>query len=742
MAQYRFLVTAPRGVAAILCDELRQLGVDQPRRHREQVWFDGSIELGSRVCLWSRLASRVVLFLRQIDPATLDSIRDGVRAIPWREHLRPGGTLRVDFMGTNDLIRHTLFGAQSVKDAIVDHYRERGLERPSVDLDQPDSRVYVRIDGNRATIGLDLSGGGLHRRGYRLESGAAPLRENLAAAILRFTHWQHQPVQGEPLTQGEPLLDPLCGSGTFLIEAGMMAADIAPGLHRQENPLPHWPALTNASWQQLQAEMVARAQTGLDRLVRFPQPLIGFEIDARTVTKAQANVARAGLAGCIRIEQSSLEQLLAAVPHQALAGLTQGLLLTNPPYGHRSGAMDRVHTIQAQLHDLLSRSSLFQGWRGAVISCAEEESPTPFPEQTGWQAIQSLNNGPLVCQLWSWQPRQSRRPIATTTPPPQPAANGVEAPLAAVDFANRLRNNRQRLKSWLRREEIQCYRLYDADLPEYAVAIDIYGEHVHIQEYQAPSSIDPAKAAERLQQVLITVPQVLDVAPTHIHLKTRAPQKGSSQYRKMADVGQLLTVTEGGLQFLVNLPDYLDSGLFLDHRRTRALIRELASGGSFLNLFAYTGSASVYAAAGGARRTTTVDLSHTYLDWARRNMGLNGFQEQRHSFIEADCLAWIAAAPERYDLIFLDPPTFSNSKKMSSHLDLQRDHAALLMRTMELLNPGGILLFSSNYARFKLDRPALPDGWDYQDLSRATLSPDFNRKARHHHCWRIQRVVK
>ncbi|MBF0158447.1 MAG: bifunctional 23S rRNA (guanine(2069)-N(7))-methyltransferase RlmK/23S rRNA (guanine(2445)-N(2))-methyltransferase RlmL [Magnetococcales bacterium] len=742
MTHHRFLVTAPRGITAILYDELRELGVTQPHRNREQIWFDGSIALGYRVCLWSRLASRVILFLRQIDGISLDSLRDGIKSVPWQDHLHPDGRLRVDFVGTNDQIRHTLFGAQMVKDALVDSYRDRGVSRPTIDLDQPDHRIHVRIDGHRATIGLDLSAGGLHRRGYRLESGAAPLRENLAAALLRLAGWRFQP------SSAEPLLDPLCGSGTFLIEAGMMAADIAPGLNRQGQSLSHWLDLPDALRRQMREEMVERAQNGLHQLDRMQLPLIGFELDELTVAKAQANLARAGLTGQVHIEQNSLQQLLATIPPQQLAGVTHGLLLTNPPYGHRTGSIDRVHIIQAQLHELLSNSSLFRQWRGAVINCAMDDSPTPFQTGTGWQAEPStLHNGPLACQLWLWQPRQQHQPVPATqsslSQPGslyQPAVVPVSPP-PAVDLANRLRNNQKRLKNWLRREAIQCYRLYDADLPEYAVAVDIYGDRVHIQEYQAPATIEPAKAAERLQQVLVTVSQVLEVSPSHIHLKQRAPQKGANQYGKMADTGQLVAVAEDGLQFLVNLSDYLDSGLFLDHRRTRAMIRSMAAGRSFLNLFGYTGSATVYAAAGGARSTTTVDLSRTYLDWARRNMALNGFQQPHHELIQADCLLWIAASEASYDLIFLDPPTFSNSKRMRSHLDLQRDHVALLMQTMGLLNPDGILLFSSNYARFRLDRDALPDGWRYQDLSRATRSPDFDRKTRYHHCWRIERMA-
>jgi 23S rRNA (guanine2445-N2)-methyltransferase / 23S rRNA (guanine2069-N7)-methyltransferase len=229
-------------------------------------------------------------------------------------------------------------------------------------------------------------------------------------------------------------------------------------------------------------------------------------------------------------------------------------------------------------------------------------------------------------------------------------------------------------------------------------------------------------------------------------LKVRRQQRGADQYQRVAERDEFLEVREGGLRFLVNLTDYLDTGLFLDHRSTRALIRELAPGRHFLNLFAYTGTATVYAAAGGAKSTTSVDLSTNYLDWARRNLELNGLSGPQHGFVRADCLAWLEEAATRarretpassaYDLIFLDAPTFSNSKKMESDLDLQRDHVRLIRTAATLLSPEGILLFSTNFRRFKLD-PVLIEEFDVRDITKKTLPPDFERNPRLHTCYRI-----
>lgn len=309
-------------------------------------------------------------------------------------------------------------------------------------------------------------------------------------------------------------------------------------------------------------------------------------------------------------------------------------------------------------------------------------------------------------------------------------------------FANRLKKNLKNLGRWLKREDIHCYRLYDADIPEYALAVDVYeGDRrwVHVQEYEAPKTVDSAKAQARLQDALAVIPGVLAIPQNQVFFKVRRQQKGAAQYEKLASSGEFHEISEGGNRFLVNFTDYLDTGLFLDHRITRGLLTDMAAGKRFLNLFAYTGSGTVYAARGGAVATTTVDMSKTYLDWAQRNMALNGFVGKQHEFIHANCLEWLDRAPatQRFGLIFLDPPSFSTSKRMEGTFDVQRDHVTLLKKTARLLEPDGILIFSNNLRRFKMDRSALA-ALDIEDISRATLPKDFERNPKIHNCWKIR----
>jgi 23S rRNA (guanine2445-N2)-methyltransferase / 23S rRNA (guanine2069-N7)-methyltransferase len=307
--------------------------------------------------------------------------------------------------------------------------------------------------------------------------------------------------------------------------------------------------------------------------------------------------------------------------------------------------------------------------------------------------------------------------------------------------ANRLRKNMRNLSRWLRNEDIHCYRLYDADIPEYAIAVDVYESErrlVHVQEYAPPKSVDPDKAQQRLEDALMAVMAVLELEDGQLFVKVRRQQKGSAQYEKLAASGEFHEVVEGGCRFFVNLRDYLDTGLFLDHRITRSMLSELASGKRFLNLFAYTGAGTVHAARGGASSTLTIDLSNTYLEWAKRNMALNGYIGSEHAFIQANCVDWLekASPKQKFGLIFLDPPSFSTSKRMTSVFDVQRDHVTLIRNCMKILEPDGVLIFSNNLRRFRMDFDAL-SGFSIEDISRKTLPKDFERNPRIHNCWRI-----
>lgn len=720
----QLFASCPPGVADLTAAELRECGATQLREFKLGVQFEGNLATAYRACLWSRTASRILLPLASFPAATPQALYDGVAALNWNEHLAPQGTLLVELSGTTSGITHTHFGALKTKDAIVDQFRSRTGQRPSISMDRPDLRIDVRLDRERATVSLDLSGESLHRRAYRARGVAAPLKENLAAAILLRCGWPAIAKDG-----GE-LVDPLCGSGTLPIEAALMALDIAPGSLRSHFGFIGWLGHDRELWSRVQKEAQDRRADAADsRIV-----LRGFDNDPAAVRAAIENVERAKLRRVVHVERRDLAQLTRE------SGDT-GLLVANPPYGERIGDQQRL----AGLYQLLGEKlrSQFEGWKAAVFT-----GNPPLAKNIGINARRShtLFNGRIECRLLRFDIAPADYQGAARPERTPAEEDAIRAQPGAQMFANRLRKNLKAAQEWSDREHVDCLRVYDADMPEYAFAIDSYSgggadeRWAFVQEYEPPRTVNQEAARLRRREVLAVIPEILKLPQERIHLRRRRQQKGASQYEKIAQQREFHVVREGPYRFLVNFQDYLDTGLFLDHRLTRQRIGETARDRRFLNLFAYTGTATVYAAGGGAAASTTLDMSNTYLDWAKRNLALNGLAGPQHGFIQADCLVWLQEQQDkqrRYDLIFVDPPTHSRSKRMAEDFDVQRDHVRLLALCAKLLAPQGMVLFSNNFTRFKLDHAAL-EQFAIEDLSAATLPWDFRRSPRIHQCFLLK----
>jgi len=713
-----WIATAPVGAASVLAEELAQFGASDIRERSHDVKFQGTLEVGYRACLWSRTATRVLLSLGSIDASSSKSVYEAVKRIDWRDHLAPGATLACDCSGGNESIRHTIYGSQLLKDAVCDNLRDATGERPNIKPERPDVLLHLHVEGPTALLSVDFSGESLHRRGYRSEGGRAPLKENVAAAVLLRAGWP------SVFERGGWLIDPMCGSGTFLTEGALIAADAAPALDRDYFGFTGWRGHDAELWEHLRAE--ARQRRGARPARRC---ILGSDADADAVRMTIANGERAGVADWLHVEKRPISEIV----HPAAGPGDVGLIVTNPPYGERIGAESGLPALYSELGSTLR--DRFQGWQAAILT-----GNPPLARNLGIYAKRTHRffNGTIECRLLRFDLNQAseQRPAEVVR------ADWSSRPGAQM-FANRLRKNLQRLDPWAEREHIDCFRVYDADMPEYAFAIDLYGRgmrHVYVQEYAPPKTVDQESARERRREALAVLPEVLAVPISHVHSRVRKPQKGSGQYEKHEDIAERHAVQEGGLKFWVNFRDYLDTGLFLDHRIVRGMLRDWAKGADFLNLFCYTGSATVYAAAGAARSTTSVDLSNTYLDWAHENLLLNGFGDPRHELYRADCLQWLEdqeAKGPRFDLIFVDPPTFSNSKRMEGVLDVQRDHVGMIRRSLKLLRPSGRLVFSTNYTRFKLDTEALSD-LRVEDISAQTIPKDFERHTRIHRCFSIK----
>ncbi|HIQ40226.1 MAG TPA: bifunctional 23S rRNA (guanine(2069)-N(7))-methyltransferase RlmK/23S rRNA (guanine(2445)-N(2))-methyltransferase RlmL [Sulfurivirga caldicuralii] len=732
-SQYHYFATAPAGGVELLAEELKSLGAQQCQLKPTGVEFSGELAVGYRAVLWSRVANRIYLRLANAVVDRPEALYAAVQGIDWSQHMTVETPFAVSFTGSGAGIKHTHFGALKIKDAIVDQFRGRCGMRPPVVTEGAHLAIHAHLHRGRLQVFIDLSGFGLHQRGYRQGVRfSAPLKENVAAAVLLRCGW---PTVAEA---GGALVDPMCGSGTFLVEAAWMVQQRAPQLNNVDRmSLLHWQGHVPALWQRLVAEAQERFAAHRHLLPK----MVGRDISAKSLAAAHRVLAQADLADQIQLQQA---------PLRAQHGLdaAQGLVVCNPPYGERLGVESELNDLYQQLGELLKR--YFVGWRAGVFTCRGDKVPL-----LGLRPLKQhpFRNGALECVLarYAIQPAHFRHPplqveqdLAVQVARRYPDMADSEG---ARMFANRLRKNLRRLKGWLKQAQVSAFRAYDADIPEYALAVDVYdtvddGRWVVVYEYAPPACVDPRKARRHLFEAMAVLPQVLAVTPEKIVYKVRQRQKGSKQYVKLAQRADFHQVVENGARLWVNFHDYLDTGLFLDHRLVRRKVARLSRAGRLLNLFCYTASASVEAAVAGAQASVSVDLSRTYLDWAARNFALNDLDRKQHTLIRVDVLRWLAQPPEkigRFDVIFLDPPSFSTSKRMQGTLDIQRDHVTLIEQAGQLLENEGHLVFSTNLRRFKLAAEQLENRWEIEDWTQTTLPPDFQRHRPIHQVWRLRR---
>ena len=708
MKKHTIVATCASGIEQLLASEIVPAGGSDIVETRGAVSFQGDLTCAYYLCLWSRFASKILIELDRFPVQDGQSLYDHVVRFAWEEHCDVTTTFAVDaVLTTSATLQHSHFAALKIKDALVDRFREKTGSRPSVSTSRPGIRINFFLDGSEAILSLDLSGESLHRRGYRVAGTKAPLKETLAAALVALSGW------GDTGEFAEAFVDPMCGTGTLLIEAALMAGDVAPGLSRSYFGFMGWKQHDPQLWENLVSEAIAREERASHRDWPF---IMGYDSDPVAVSAARKNIARAGLEDRIQVRQAELATLQ---PPRV-----RGILLTNLPYGERLSDPESAGYLYRALGRIAQER--FPQWRLGVF-IAKPELTDSF--QLSWNARHKLMNGPIPCRL------------LITDIAASPAAAGFVWTLQEKtpedgDFAHRLRKNLKKQLPWAIREEISCFRIYDRDLPEYNVSVDIYGKWLLVQEYAAPKEIAEEIARTRFQTVLKSLQMVLGIRSDRIFVRIRQRQKGKNQYQKTAARKKLFEVQEGRCRLLINLTDYLDTGLFLDHRPLRMMIHNESAGKRFLNLFAYTGTASVHAAAGGASSTTTVDLSENYLQWARMNLALNGFDVVTNHLVKADCLQWLAEDSGTYDLILVDPPTFSNTKKEKRVFDVQRDHERLILLAMKHLSRTGILYFSSNFRDFRLSQ-RITEQFQAKDITKSTIPPDFSRNARIHCCWQL-----
>lgn len=736
----KLIASCAFGLEAIVARELQSMQLETQITSPGQIEFSGGWSEIANANLWLRSADRISISVLEFDCTDFDTLFETVKSNPWLDWFRVDANVHVTGSSVKSQLSSVPAIQRTVKKAIVESLLLHSDELPETGVKY---RLHVALRDNVARLTLDTTGPSLHKRGYREIATRAPLKETLGAALVQLSFWR----------AGRPLIDPFCGGGTILIEAAMIGRNLAPGRNR---------TFASESWPQFPPEVWREAREQATSAIEsepLSVRLIGYDIHPGALSLARRNAEAAGVADDIHFQRGDFANLTSKREY--------GTIITNPPYGDRIES-DELRQLYESMplvlrglptwsHYIFTAYPNFEALIGKQadrrrklyngrIECTYYQFHGPKPgtkQQISDQSVEAeaLNaNGPRPVGEVAPQPASA----SSFTSEAQPAFGGPSPRLEEQKkiFANRLQKRARHLRRWPTKRGITCYRLYEKDIPEVPLIVDRYEDHLHIIELERPHDRDVAQHADWLDHMAATAADTLDMDRDNVHVKSRLRQRGSQQHEKLDDTAEEFVVHEGGLKFRVNLTDYTDTGLFLDHRNARAMVRDMSQGLRVLNLFAYTGAFSVYAADGGATTVTTVDWSQTYLKWARRNMHLNGFSdEQRYTFVRADAREFFQSLtePVQFDLVVCDPPTFSNSKRTEHNWDVQRHHTLLLRELLAHTSPGGHILFSTNFRRIQFRDDQLPPNASVREITKQTL-PEEYRNRRIHRSWLIQKA--
>ncbi len=765
---FKIVITCADGLENALLIELGLFDLVGQVMRTGRVCATVSLSDFYKICLYSRVASRVLLpigeyYFRQksqtvnqvrevngksitrtteikvVDEDVPSALYEFASRYDWTSVFDVDSTFAIRLSVDKRLTANQQFATLRIKDAIADCFNRILGKRPNVDK-SPDFHIYAHASHDLVELYLDLSGTSLHRRGYRVANTDAPLKENLACALLYECGWH----KGEH----DALIDPMCGSGTFISEALLMKTNYPVGIDKKSNEFGfyHWQYHDDELWQTLANNALDEFH---DNLAKLEQALangqfcvIATDANANAVKACHKNLIASALAPIthhIHLEQRTVAQLS---PVLNKTTTLHPLIITNPPYGERLGERDFIKPLYQGLGMIVAdalRGRCERADMAVLASHVEHADTLPLCEANTLKC----HNGALSVYFRYGQIDFDKSNHTTTDLVANFYKKEIENP-DGQEFINRLQKNLAHLKRIAYKNHISNMRIYDADLPNYNVAIDVYGDKIHVQEYAPPKQIPADVAKMRFNLVLSAVRNVFDVNRESIFIKTRMRQSGNDQYTKTETKHKKMYVAhEHGAYFYVNFTDYLDTGLFIDHRNMREIIKNESCGKNVLNLFAYTCTASVHSAMGGAKSVTSVDLSANYLNWGKQNFALNGLDlsamiddELKYQFIATDVFEWLKNNSEQFDLIFIDPPTFSNSKKFKGTFDVQRDHVALISRAMNRLTADGVLYFSNNFTRFELSDD-VKNRYDVAPITDKTIGVDFDIKKPIHQSFKI-----
>ena len=724
-----FFATSAANQGDLIAEEARKAGAERVRVTPSGVDFEGSLETGYRFCFETRISSRLLMGLFVDDDIISDKeLEEATAMLPWEEYIDPTKTLKVTCTTQNcRYITNSHYGALKVKDGIVERVREKfNGERPYIEIHEPDLTVHVHIEDTTVKWYVDFSGENLSMRGYRGEQTEALLKEHLAAALIGRSEWRKSVNDGNPL----PFYDPFCGSGTIAVEAALMATDTAPGLLRKKPyPFESLPNFDKEAFDRVVEEAEERRRKAIDER---DISIFASDISRTAVEISKAAALKAGVYDFISFSVQDFTKL-------EKPPVSKGCIVTDPPYGERMTVKD-IDLLYENTGKVLQ--NVFKGWDATILTGNSEllSNIDMKPDRTN-----TLFNGGIMCQAAHYHIFTDEEREAMMQKALEKKKQRQAEPLTpGAEMAyNRLMKNLKEITPLMKEQGVECYRIYDADMPEYSASIDIYmGKWVVVSEYAAPDTIDPEDAKRRLGELVRATEKATGIDEDFIYVKERSRQKGKGQYTRLAANNKMMVARENGVRFLVNFTDYLDTGIFLDHRPVRMMIQEMAKDKRFLNLFCYTGTATLNAIKGGALSTVSVDASSTYLAWMEENLKLNGYSTVFGNLLyKSDVIDWLWDTYDKFDLIFCDPPTFSNSKDRRGSFDVQRDHVKLIDAAAMHLSPGGTLIFSNNYRKFKLD-PEVMEKYVVEDITEKTIGDDFKRDMKIHHCYLIRKKIK
>ena len=724
-----FFATSAANQGDLIAEEARKAGAERVRVTPSGVDFEGSLETGYRFCFETRISSRLLMGLFVDDDIISDKeLEEATAMLPWEEYIDPTKTLKVTCTTQNcRYITNSHYGALKVKDGIVERIREKfNGERPYIEIHEPDLTVHVHIEDTTVKWYVDFSGENLSMRGYRGEQTEALLKEHLAAALIGRSEWRKSVNDGNPL----PFYDPFCGSGTIAVEAALMATDTAPGLLRKKPyPFESLPNFDKEAFDRVVEEAEERRRKAIDER---DISIFASDISRTAVEISKAAALKAGVYDFISFSVQDFTKL-------EKPPVSKGCIVTDPPYGERMTVRD-IDLLYENTGKVLQ--NVFKGWDATILTGNSEllSNIDMKPDRTN-----TLFNGGIMCQAAHYHIFTDEEREAMMQKALEKKKQRQAEPLTpGAEMAyNRLMKNLKEITPLMKEQGVECYRIYDADMPEYSASIDIYmGKWVVVSEYAAPDTIDPEDAKRRLGELVRAAEKATGIDEDFIYVKERSRQKGKGQYTRLAANNKMMVARENGVRFLVNFTDYLDTGIFLDHRPVRMMIQEMAKDKRFLNLFCYTGTATLNAIKGGALSTVSVDASSTYLAWMEENLKLNGYSTVFGNLLyKSDVIDWLWDTYDKFDLIFCDPPTFSNSKDRRGSFDVQRDHVKLIDAAAMHLSPGGTLIFSNNYRKFKLD-PEVMEKYVVEDITEKTIGDDFKRDMKIHHCYLIRKKIK